>query len=75
MARFRRAPVAATAVVLAFAWIALNVYEVAAHWDRSRGLGWFETVTTTVSLCAIGVVALAALVWLVERVFGEEPRS
>lgn len=74
MARFRRAPVAAAAVVLAFAWIALNVYETAAHWDRF-GAGWFVAVTETVSFCASGVFALAGLVWLIERVFGEEPRS
>jgi hypothetical protein len=68
-ARFRRQPVTSTALLLACAWIGLNVYETAAHWHaNSFGLGWFQAVTETVSLSAIGILAVAALAWLIERV-------
>ncbi len=67
--RFTRQPIAATAVALACLWIAVNVYETAAHWRSSAG--WFEQATTTVTFCGIGVIGLAAITWLVERVFGD----
>ncbi len=71
-ARFSRQPVASTGVLLACAWIGLNVYETAAHWHtNSRGVGWFQAVTATVSLSAVGILAVAALTWLVQRVFGD----
>jgi hypothetical protein len=72
--RFRRRPVAATAVVLACVWIAINVYQTGSLWHRT-GFGWFNALVNIVSSSAFGVLALAGLVWLVERVFGEEPRS
>jgi hypothetical protein len=65
--RFRRQPVAATAVALACLWIAVNVYEAAVHWGAPEG--WFGEVTTTVTLSDVGVVAIAAITWLVERLF------
>ena len=68
--RLRRQPVASTALLLACAWIGLNIYEVAAHWrGKTFAIGWFQAVTATVSLSAIGIRAVAALAWLVERVF------
>lgn len=68
--RLRRQPVASVALLLACAWIGLNVYETATHWHaNSFGVGWFQAVTATVSLSAIGILAIAALAWLVERVF------
>ncbi|HEY3766407.1 MAG TPA: hypothetical protein VGL44_14705 [Gaiellales bacterium] len=68
-AGFRCSPVAFPATLLAFAWIALNVYETAVHWNGGRfGLGWFDAVSQTVSLSAIGVLLLAGIVWLIERV-------
>jgi hypothetical protein len=72
-AGLRRSPVAFAAVLLACAWILLNVYETAAHWDRYP-FGWFDALEQTVTLCATGIVVLAALVWLVERAFGDSPR-
>jgi hypothetical protein len=70
--RLRRQPVASTALFLACAWIALNVYEIAKHWrGQTAGVGWFQAVSATVSLSAIGIVAIAALVWLVDRVFAD----
>ncbi len=66
-AGFRRSPVAFPATLLAFAWIALNVYEMAVHRNRFA-LGWFDAVSQTISLSAIGVLLLAGIVWLVERV-------
>jgi hypothetical protein len=69
--RFRRRPVPACGVVLACAWLGLNAYESVAHPNRFGGLGWYETLRFTVQFCAIGVVAIAALVWLVEQVFSE----
>jgi hypothetical protein len=71
--RFRRRPVAMTAVVLAFVWICLNVYETVSLGDRF-GLGWFDTVRGVVSVSGVGIVALAGLVWLIERTFGDSPR-
>jgi hypothetical protein len=68
----RRRPVASAALLLACGWIALNVYEIGTHWrGRTAGVGWFQAVSATVSLSAIGVVAIAALVWLVDRVFAD----
>jgi hypothetical protein len=68
--RLRRQPVASTALLLACAWIGLNVYEMAAHWHASSfGVGWFQAVSATVTLSAIGILAVTALAWLVERVF------
>ena len=72
-AGFRRRPVAFAATLLACAWIVLNVYETAAHWDRFT-FGWFDPLQQTISLCGIGIFTLAGLVWLVERVFGDSPR-
>jgi hypothetical protein len=66
----RRQPIASTALLLACAWIGLNIYEMAAHWRaHSFGVGWFQAVAATVTLSAIGILAVAALAWLVERVF------
>jgi hypothetical protein len=43
---------------------------VAAHWrGRTFAIGWFQAVTAAVSLSAIGILAVTALAWLVERVF------
>ena len=70
--RFRRQPIASTALVLSCLWIALNVYEMAATWNQPRGLGWFLWVTDTVTECATGVIVLAALAWLVDGVFGDQ---
>lgn len=68
--RLRRQPVASTALLLACAWIGATVYETAAHWhNNSFGVGWFQAVTATVSLSAVGILAVTALAWLVERVF------
>jgi hypothetical protein len=66
--RFRRRPIAFTTLFLACVWIALNIYEVTTNWSTSDAAGWFQTVTTTVTLCAIGVLMLAALAWLIEQV-------
>jgi hypothetical protein len=70
--RFRRQPVAFSALLVSCVWIALTVYENAAIWNQSRGNGWFLAVTDTVAECATGVLALAALVWLIDRVFGDQ---
>ena len=71
---FRRRPIASVALALACAWILLNVYETLSNWSSASAPGWFEAVTTMVSLSAIGVLLLAALAWLVEYVFADHPR-
>lgn len=72
--RFRRRPVASVGLALGCSWIVLNVYEMTVNWSsRTGGLGWFEAATTTVTLCASGVLTLAALVWLVERALADRP--
>jgi hypothetical protein len=63
--RFQRQPVAGTALAVACLWVAVNVYEVAAHWESSAG--WFENLTTAITLCATGIFAVAALAWLIDR--------
>lgn len=68
---FRRRPIASVALLLACAWIVLNVYETAVNWSSAGGPGWFGAVTTTVSLSAIGVLMVAALVWLAEYVLAD----
>jgi hypothetical protein len=66
--RLRRHPVASLALLLSCAWIVLNVYETTKHWrGQTAGFGWFQAVAETVSLSSVGVVALAALVWLIDR--------
>jgi hypothetical protein len=69
--RFRRQPIGSAALLLACLWIVLNVYEAAANWSTAGAGGWFEQVTTTVSFCAIGVVMVTALAWLIEHVFSK----
>jgi hypothetical protein len=70
--RFRRQPVAGTALGLAGVWIAVNVYEATAHWNDPAG--WFENLITTITLCATGIFTLAALTWLVERLLHDGQR-
>jgi hypothetical protein len=70
--RLRRQPIASLALLLACAWVALNVYEIAKHWrGQTAGVGWFQAVAATVSLSSVGVVALAALVWLTDRALAD----
>jgi hypothetical protein len=71
---FHRRPIASAALLLACLWIALNVFEVTTNWSTAGAGGWFQTVTTTVTLCAIGVLMLAALAWLIEHILSERPR-
>jgi hypothetical protein len=71
--RFRRRPVASAGVLLAAIWVAITVYETASSWGGSS-TGWFFRVSDAISLCSIGVVTLAGLVWLIERTFGDGPR-
>jgi hypothetical protein len=70
--RFRRRPVASAGVVLTVVWGAVNIYETALRWGNGS-TGWFFQVSQAVTLCSIGVVTLAGLVWLVERTFGDSP--
>jgi hypothetical protein len=70
---FQRRPVASAALLLACVWIALNGFEMTTNWRTTGVGGWFQTVTTTVYLCAVGVLMLAALAWLIEHVLGDDP--
>lgn len=66
MQRARQDQIALGAVVLAGIWIAVNVYEMVVHWDRYP-FGWFSALTDTVTASAVGVLALAGMVWLIGR--------
>ncbi len=51
--------------MLAVLWIAITSYET---WHNNLfGTGWYNQLTNTVYENAIGVVGIAALVWMVEQ--------
>ncbi len=64
---FDRRPAVVIGLALAIAWIGMNVWEWCIHSRYGAELGWYEKLTQVIDSSALGVVGVAALVWLLER--------
>ena len=54
-------------LALAVGWICVNVWEWYVHSRYGADIGWYSKLMQVVESSAVGVVGVAALVWLVER--------